>query len=355
MTTIEWTDKTWNPLRGCSHVSEGCTNCYAATMAHRFSGEGKPYEGLTRMTPHGARWTGEVRLVPDMLDAPLRWREPRMVFVNSMSDLFHEAVPFDYIDQVFAVMAAAKHHIFQVLTKRPERLLEYVRWQTDMTGEGYLNEGNVWLGVSVENQQTADERIPWLLQVPATVRFLSMEPLLGPVELGQWMPPVRPQRHRNSNYLCPKCGYVGDGKHWSVPTGEGDYDVICPNCGATEYDIDAVECGTIDWIIAGGESGPKARPMHPDWVRSIRDQCVAAGVPFFFKQWGEWVTEDQSPTGITLPGRSKSPWAERDDDGHYTAGDQTAVYKVGKSKSGALLDGREWREWPGAYRKGATA
>ncbi|MFZ5815336.1 MAG: DUF5131 family protein [Bacillota bacterium] len=132
MTTIEWTHmpgykgETWNPLRGCSHVSEGCRNCYAATMAHRFSGPGQPYEGLTRMTPQGARWTGEIRLVPEMLEEPLRWRAPRMVFVNSMSDLFHEAVPLEFIDRVFAVMALTPRHIYQVLTKRPRRMLDYL-------------------------------------------------------------------------------------------------------------------------------------------------------------------------------------------------------------------------------------
>lgn len=296
-----------------------------------------PYEGLTRMSPHGARWTGKIRLVPEKLDEPLHWRKPSMVFVNSMSDLFHEDVPFDFIDKVFAVMALCDgtrtngiHHTFQVLTKRPERMAEYMNdpdtpyrvaaevtyrvipgWRPLRGGLDWRPEKvwplpNVWLGTSVENQEYANKRIPYLLQTPAAVRFLSCEPLLGPVDLEKPMP-------------GPACN--GIYPPWYIQSG-------------------------IHLVIAGGESGPGARPMHPDWARSLRDQCQAAWVPFFFKQWGEWVTESQAPANITLPGRSTAFWAERDGDGEYTSGDQTAVYKVGKKKAGRLLDSRTWDEMP---------
>ncbi len=169
---IVWTDETWNPLRGCSRVSEGCRNCYAESVARRFDGPGLPYEGLIAS---GGQWNGQIKLVPEKLDEPLRWQRPRRIFVNSMSDLFHPNVPNEYIDRVFAVMALASQHTFQVLTKRPERMLEYLNRRTTMP--------NVWLGVSIENQVTADERIPLLLQTPAAVRWVSAEPLLRPVDL----------------------------------------------------------------------------------------------------------------------------------------------------------------------------
>lgn len=168
---IEWTDRTWNPIRGCSLVSPGCTNCYAMRQVHRFDHPGGPYEGLTRMTEHGPVWTGKVRVVEEALAEPPSWRKPCRVFVNSMSDLFHEGVPAEFIDRVFAVMQLARRHTFQILTKQPHRMALH------------RPPANVWLGVSVENQATADERIPLLLQTPAAVRFLSVEPLLEAVDL----------------------------------------------------------------------------------------------------------------------------------------------------------------------------
>jgi protein gp37 len=201
---IEWTDATWNPVRGCALVSAGCTNCYAMRVAHRFSGDSQPYAGLTKLTSHGPVWTGDVTLWPDVLDVPLRWRRPRRIFVNSMSDLFHEDVPEEFIDKVFAVMALSPQHTFQILTKRPVRMRDYLltvqnddkdfnRWSNagvEITDSpcAVIDDAdwplpNVWLGVSVEDQATADERIPLLLQTPAAVRFLSCEPLLGPVDL----------------------------------------------------------------------------------------------------------------------------------------------------------------------------
>lgn len=266
-TSIEWTDRVWNPTRGCSLKSPGCKNCYAMKMAHRFSGKGQPYEGLTELGPNGPRWTGKVSSVPEMLGTPLKWKKPARIFVNSMSDLFHDEVPDNFIDQVFAVMAVSLRHTYQVLTKRPERMQKYFADPETqgrvaaIVGEilelmacklGAWPLPNVWLGVSVENQEAADERIPHLLNTPAAVRFLSVEPLLGPVSL-------RPYFH-------------GMGALVNVRPP-----IVTPK---------------IDWVIVGGESGPGARPMHPEWARSLRDQCEAANVPFLFKQWGEW-----KPTG----------------------------------------------------------
>ncbi|MDE2472539.1 MAG: phage Gp37/Gp68 family protein, partial [Bradyrhizobium sp.] len=269
--TIEWTNRTWNPVRGCSIVSPGCTNCYAMRQAHRFSGCDQPYEGLTRITNHGPVWTGKIRLVPDALEEPLHWKKPSRIFVNSMSDLFHEDAPDGFLDRVFAVMALAPQHKFQVLTKRPERMRAYLsshdvglRWgavarqmddrvaitatmMVDWTRNGLPN---VWLGVSAENQATADERIPILLQTPAAIRFVSLEPLLGSIGL--------------SSVLI-----------------DGDENLaIDPLRGARPA------FPSIDWVIVGGESGPNARPCNIDWIRSIVDQCKAADTRLFVKQLG---------------------------------------------------------------------
>lgn len=290
-TGIEWTDATWNPIRGCSRVSEGCRNCYAESVAARFSGPGMPYEGLARRTASGeARWTGQVRVVEHQLDQPLRWKRPRMIFVNSMSDLFHDEVSDETIDDIFAVMAAAPQHAFQVLTKRPERMLAYMKRVGASSPHDVVNARvfdlantlsgahvqwplpNVWLGVSVENQAAADDRIPLLMQTPAAVRFLSCEPLLEMVDLMKPGPVLALER-----------------------------------------------LGPIDWVIVGGESGPGARPMHPDWARLIQAQCAYAGVPFFFKQWGE----------------------------HDASG-----RRVGKKAAGSLLDGREYKAFPREVGRG---
>jgi protein gp37 len=281
-TSIEWTDRVWNPVRGCSLVSPGCENCYAMKQAHRFSGKGQPYEGLTVLGKHGPRWTGRARFVPEMLEAPLHWRKPSRIFVNSMSDLFHEDVTDEQIAAVFGVMAACQQHTFQVLTKRPERMLKWFGWTAKcgqqlvdevgekppsgspnsaacahFTGSTLLEDAlnyvvacnaawplpNVWLGVSCEDQQRADERIPLLLQTPAAVRFVSAEPLLGPISL--------------SVYLVDDLARAG-----RAPRME------------------------IDWVIAGGESGPGARPCNIEWIRSIVQQCKDAGASAFVKQLG---------------------------------------------------------------------
>lgn len=262
---IEWTDATWNPVRGCTRVSEGCRNCYAERMAARgLPGLNSPKTGdsFAIMTASGPHWTGKVELIESALKIPLRWRKSRRIFVNSMSDLFHESLSDDAIDRVFAVMALCPQHAFQVLTKRAERMRGWTDrlqkmaddWKPhtkrgEFTPSDVLNFkhmhrtfgrgpafpykpwplSNIWLGVSVEDQKNLD-RIKHLRNTPAAVRFLSLEPLLE--------------------------------------------------------DLGDLNLDGIHWVICGGESGPGARPMHPGWVRSVRDQCAAASVPFFFKQWG---------------------------------------------------------------------
>lgn len=291
---ISWTDATWNCVRGCTKVSAGCANCFAERFAERWRGiPGHPYEqGF------------DVRLVPEALTLPLRWRKPRRIFVNSMSDLFHEAVPFDFVDEVFGVMAACEcttrdggpGHVFQVLTKRPERMREYL--STDRTrtwayaavrhggGENpdplfdQIDAGprcppNVWLGVSVENQAAADERIPHLLATPAAVRFISAEPLLGPVNLRGHL-----LSHAVPGY-CAACG----GHHGFTR---------CPNTGGIARTCEKTGCSTfrrvvgtgLDWVIVGAESGPKARPVNLSWISSLVRQCRDAGTACFVKQLG---------------------------------------------------------------------
>lgn len=229
--TIEWTESTWNPVRGCTKVSPGCANCYAETFAERFRGvKGSPYEqGF------------DLRLVPEKLNEPLKWRKPRKVFVNSMSDLFHPGVPDSYVASVCGVMREAARHTFQVLTKRSERMRDLLngdlRWAGDLP--------NVWWGVSVENRKHGVPRIDVLRQANARVRFLSVEPLLE--DLG-------------------------------------------------ELNLDGIH-----WVIVGGESGPGARPMHRDWVVNIQRQCESSKTAFFFKQWGG---VNKKNTGRELDGRT---------------------------------------------------
>ncbi len=317
---IEWTDATWNPVTGCTKVSQGCKHCYAERLAPRvFAGQTvevdttPPAHPEMKASAFRPRDFTDVRCHPERLDAPLRWRTPRRIFVNSMSDLFHQDVPDEFILQVFDVMRQCENghafklrrlvpqHTFQILTKRPARMLDFCTRLRFAQNDGrglYLAKKlphngfnpmtalrHVWLGVSVEDQATADERIPLLLQTPAAVRFLSCEPLLGPISFeGCWVDHKNPAVHEN----------------WLE---------------------------RLNWVIAGGESGPGARPTHPDWIRSLRDQCAALGVPFFFKQWGEWappIPEGDVPAGA-LEGR---------------------MYRVGKRHAGRILDGRTHDEYP---------
>ena len=244
-TGINWTDATWNPVTGCAKVSAGCKHCYAERDWSRLSANPK--------TVYFGRQFTDVAVHPERLDQPLRWNRPRKIFVNSMSDLFHPDVPEDFILKVFRVMAQTQQHQFQVLTKRPERMREVLsRWKADGVALLEVHGSvlpNVWLGVTVEDQASADLRVPLLLDTPAALRFLSMEPLLENVDISfalGWA------RTRNGNWVA----------------GRG-----------------------IDWVIVGGESGPKARPMDPLNALIVQDRCAKAGVPFVFKQWGAWVPE----------------------------------------------------------------
>ena len=353
---IEWTDATYNPVVGCSPVSPGCENCYAARIAVRLGGNPATpqYEGTARSTPAGARWTGTVNFVPAMLDRPLRWQKPRRIFVNSMSDTFHPDVSFAQIVAILGVALACPLHTMQLLTKRPERAVEFYGWISERGGLGkYIrsDEGaealrpifhhfdathyetvygrwqrtqahpwmkvinaaacevstvaphNVWLGVSVEDQPTADERIPHLLQCPAAVRWVSYEPALGPLELS------RLHQH------CPTHDFAG-----------GFCSSPCP------------DLRSIDWLVAGGESGPGARPAHPQWFRDVRDQCAAAGVAFFFKQWGAWAPAVPGVNGAQTRYVNMTPA----DAGSFA----WPMNRVGKKAAGRLLDGREHNEFP---------
>lgn len=282
-TKIEWAERTWNPVRGCSRVSEGCRNCYAERQAARFSGEGQPWNGFVRWqsrvsglqyeNPKAAgsadpRWTGRVELIPEKLTEPLSWQKPARVFVNSMSDLFHESLSDEAIAAVFVAMAAAPQHQFLVLTKRAKRMRRWFSETiTGATREQMVRSPiwipkwpgwplpNVWLGVSVEDQSSADERIPHLLATPAAKRVVSYEPALGPVDFRNWIDP----------HGCHGHSAIGDGSDLQS----------CDGC--IPY---------IDWVIVGGESGPGARPCDVAWIRSAVEQCKAAGVPCFVKQLG---------------------------------------------------------------------
>lgn len=351
VTGIEWTDATWNPVTGCTRVSPGCAHCYIErTPPFRMEGR--------RFSSGKDGGTTGVRLHPERLEQPLRWRKPRRVFVNSLSDLFHEGIPDEFIDGVFGVIAASERlgadarpgHVFQVLTKRPERMRDYLAsdrragWATaaalygggvdpdgihDAVAFGPLVPHNAWLGVSIENA-----RFTWradvLREIPAAVRFISAEPLLGSL-----FPETTP------------AGGHGQGGRWPLDlTG-------------------------IDWVIVGGESGPGARPMHPDWARELRDACFdsampAGGLPhgehpydygyerpaFFFKQWGEWAPPGGSdgirPGDICMSADGDTYEVQRDYVCAHNESDGEWLRKVGKKRAGRLLDGREWNEMPPA-------
>jgi protein gp37 len=317
-TGISWTDSTWNPIRGCSRVSEGCRFCYAESVAYRFSGEGQPYEGLAVLQNGHASWTGKIDWIDDHWEDPLRWAKPRRIFVNSMSDLFHEQVPDNWIDDVFAVMqhAQARGHIFQILTKRPKRMVEYLcnpdlylrlmnrvnyvrgRWPkipvTPFSNPKAFPLKNVWLGTSVENAKEK-HRIDVLRKVPAAIRFLSLEPLLGPL-------------------------------------GELNLDGIL-------------------WAITGGESGPHARPMLSSWVDDIRAQCEAAGTVFYHKQNGEFVDAGHEefgklPTGEIRALRSDGTEWDLKDMPEDEDADVNTVKRVGRRRAGETLYGKIYHQFP---------
>lgn len=369
-------------MRGCSKVSDGCKNCYAERQAARFCGEGQPYHGLIR----DGKWTGEARFVPEMLEAPLRRKEPSLVFVNSMSDLFHKDISDEQIAEVFGVIAVAAKtfmgprvkgrltrdfgpHVFQILTKRAERLCllgterfrgmvarAAYRHAMDRVDAGWLSQcisghreygnhctldpmwplPNLHLGVSVENQRVADERIPLLLRCPAAVRWVSAEPLLGEVRLD------RIDADAAGHTECMIDALTG--RH-------------------TDMGRPCADTAKLDWVVGGSESGPNARPMHPEWSRSLRDQCKAAGVPYWFKQWGEWLPRSgcyhRQSDGSALD--EKDPDCTRwpcvkitglGNDGSRLenssdAGDVVYMQRVGKKTAGNLLDGVRYEMRPG--------
>lgn len=414
-TKIEWTDATVNAVNGCSVVSPGCTNCYAMRLAGTRMRDHPTRKGLTFDSKAGPVWNGEIRVNEKAMLEPLRWAKPRMCFWNAHGDLFHPAVPDEVIDRCFAIMALTPHHTHQVLTKRPARMRQYFeeRWQgtparqIDCGSAGILDiptggetgrrhqveiaceviiddlgladtrkphlwteDGslklsqwawplpNVWLGVSVEDQQRADERIPDLLATPAAVRWLSCEPLLGRVDVRQWL----------HDYGCSACGYGGVvdercrdcGWHGSVVHQAGPCpdcgvilsdDYACPECGESDGEgdfgptVSGSRLGLLDWIVVGGESGPGARPMHPAWARSLREQCAAAGVPFLFKQWGAW-----APLDTGLPAwHGNAAWPDGSvgfGDAKDRGGDGEAMFLGTKAITGRLLDGVQHDGYP---------
>lgn len=317
---IEWTDATWPVTVGCDHVSPGCDNCYAARLASGRLAHQPVYAGLAE----NGRFNGTVRCLPERLDWPLKWRKPRRIFVCSMSDLFHESVPDEFIAKVFSTMGAAYHHTFQVLTKRHARMRSLlnndefahtvISWasaamrahgRTGIVPEEQWPLPNVWCGVSAENQQWAAIRVHALLATPAAVRWVSAEPLLGPIDL-------RNLKMGNGALIDALCG--------DVKSPAGEIYAACP--------------GSVEWVVAGGESGARSRPMHPDWARSLRDQCQQTRTPFLFKQWGShrWVAHSvyDEPTQC---------WVD----------DGIEPQRVTVKLAGRELDGRLWDEYPRTY------
>lgn len=286
--------ETWNPIIGCSKVSPGCDNCYAEKMALRLIH--MPFtdyysyvlkdnrKGDPDQFKYIPQWNGETHLVKSALTKPLTWKDPRMVFVCSMGDLFHETVPFQWIDSVFSVMSDNDQHIYVLLTKRPENILKFWQWKREQLGFDWRPKDNVWIGVTAENQEQYNKRVFYLLKAPSAKRFVSIEPMLGPIDL----------------YQMP--GLFVNHK--------------------------------LDWVICGGETGHKARPMHPDWVRSVRDQCASANVPFFFKQWGTW-----QPAQTTL-GIQMLPWGDFEPDTKF------GYNRKSKLLANDTLDGKQHHEWP---------
>lgn len=303
---IEWTDATWNPVVGCQKMSDGCKNCYAKSLHDlRY----KAYHEGKRMPEQYAVPFETVQLMDSRLNTPLDWKKPHRIFVNSVSDLFHDDVPDAFIDEVMAVVRLAKWHTFQVLTKRAARMFAwYERWSEAYPGYyGYLP-NNLWLGVSVENQKAAEGRVPHLLAIPNVKRFVSCEPLLGPVNL------------RNIIVLANHAEYDAlDGVRSTFDQAGHKFPAAYRR---------------LHWVIVGGESGTKARPMDVTWARFLLEQCRNTGTRFFFKQWGEWCHASQ-PQIADKFGKALHRW----DDGSFSL-------RVGRDAAGHLLDGREWRELP---------
>lgn len=319
-TNIEWATNTWNPILGCDKVSPGCAHCYAITQANRWKNHKTEYTGLVTLDSQGRpQWSGNIGFFPQRLVEPMKRKKARRIFVCSMSDLFHESVTVDWIDAVFGIMALCPQHTFMVLTKRPWRMRGYLDYRRslsdpfpgaaracvdvaarildlDQDTKRHLVDQtwpprNVWLGTSVEDQKRADYRISILLGCPGQLHFISAEPLLGPLTVRSYL-----RRSDMPNVFHPK---------------------------------------GLDWVIAGGESGRRARPVAGKWFRSLRDECVAAEVPFYFKQWGEWTTA----TDEILLGLHKEK--------QLKVTDGELVVRLGRRVTGRELDGRTWDQFPG--------
>lgn len=370
-THIEWTDATWNIVTGCSVVSPGCTNCYAMKLAGTRLRDHPSRQGLTHDSKAGPVWNGQVRFNAAWLTQPLRWSKPRKIFVAAHGDLFHDGVTDDQLDQIFAVMALCPQHVFQVLTKRPERMLAYfarlaesqraldhmsfivpqliedAAARIDGASHGVSLDDiawplpNVWVGVSVEDQARADERIPILLQTPAAVRWISAEPLLGPVSLNAIQAPrYVPEDHETDwKFSC-----LETGDHYFFDCGDG----------FNEGDDGPDRRHRIDWVVVGGESGQGSRPMHPDWARDIRDVCAAAGTPFLFKQWGDWTPGEnaQNTLGRTVETADwfNDQWCFETLTPASAEGmhidDEPTCYRAGKKAAGRRLDGVQHDGYP---------
>lgn len=347
-TAISWAEATWSPVSGCTRVSPGCDHCYIERTppfrkAHR------------RFDGNGPGSTTGVMLHPERLEIPLHWRKPRRVFVCSMADLFHDEVPDEYIARVWAIMVLSPQHTFQVLTKRPARMRSlltsrewregvqnHIAWYENPAEESLMTWArwplrNVWLGCTAENQQWADIRVPALLDTPAAVRWVSAEPLLGPLDLSRWTTKSGAMRSYRGHFTM--CN--GAGGSCFTPW------CSCP-CHELPFDL-------LNWVVTGGESGPGARPAHPDWFRAIRDQCQAAGAAFHHKQNGEWVPESWCLHGNNAPAAFLSI------DGHVrhlvngkpteppmSRGQDITIRRCGKPRAGRELDGRVWDEYPEA-------
>lgn len=339
-TKISWADATWNPFVGCTRVSQGCVGCYAEGFAARFSKPGMAYDGVARFVKKQARWTGVVKLVPSRIAAPLKWRKPKLVFVNSMSDLFHERATLAMIDLVFAVMMIADHHTYLILTKRPERQRDYfndpetprrvAEAMAKLRQYAPRSKGlgdriarargsrwpapHIWAGTSAEDQATAAERVPLLQATRAHRRFLSAEPLLGPIDL-------------EAIRLNLGDGFFGDALHWNHRSA-----------------FEERRYPGLDWVISGGESGARARPWHPRWAQHLATQCDAAGVPFHWKQNGAWLPYSDVILHMrnipSLSRRINTPKFHKTNVATVTA-DHVAVSmcRLGASKTGRALDG----------------
>jgi len=313
---IDWTDKVWNPVTGCTKVSPGCANCYAERQSKRHAGRfGYPADEPFRVTLH-----------PDRMDMPMKWKKPWRVFVNSMSDLFHPDVPFEFIAKVYDIIKQCPKHTFQILTKRVDRALEFYKWNVEQTGHypgSYEWLRNVWFMATTENQDAVNDRIPKLLQIPSYTRGISAEPLLSEIKLSGLIPPP------GTMFKCSFCGGYTN-----------RYSLHCQTCGKEGGYSGSFAKLTL--VIVGGESGPGARPMHPDWARSLKVQCQAAGVPFFFKQWGMWA-ERQLPQKDLQNHNHKGLWMFSDGGFCRLFGkpcdDAVWMEPVGKKAAGRLLDG----------------